>query len=61
MQFEQWVNSKVYFFSSRSKFIPGKKVAEADTPVMVHMSAPLALGPQSEPAARACSLAARIS
>ena len=43
MQFEKFVNSKVYFFSSRSKFIPGRIVSEADTPVMVHMSAPPAL------------------
>ena len=38
MQFETFVNSKVYFFSSRSKFIPGRKVSEAETPVMVHMN-----------------------
>ena len=43
MQFDKFVNSKVYFFSSRSKFIPGRIVSEADTPVMVHMSAPPAL------------------
>jgi len=38
MQFDKFVNSKVYFFSSRSKFIPGRIVSEADTPVMVHMN-----------------------
>ena len=53
MQFEKFVNSKVYFFSSRSKFIPGRIVSEADTPVMVHMSAPPALR-STEPSV--CSL-----
>ena len=38
LHFDQWVNSKVYFFSSRSKFIPGHAVSEAETPVMVHMN-----------------------
>ena len=55
MQFEKFVNSKVYFFSSRSKFIPGRKVSEADTPVMVHMSAPPALC-STEPFSSVCSL-----
>jgi len=53
MQFDKFVNSKVYFFSSRSKFIPGRIVSEADTPVMVHMSAPPALR-STEPSV--CSL-----
>jgi hypothetical protein len=52
MQFDQWVNSKVYFFSSRSKFIPGRAVSEAQTPVMVHMSAPPALLRAALPRAR---------
>ena len=69
MQFETFVNSKVYFFSSRSKFIPGRKVSEADTPVMVHMSAPPALrstepsallSPPQSPSARTVCLLPQI-
>ena len=38
MHYLQWVNSKVFFYSMRSRFFPGKPTAEKDLPVMVHMN-----------------------
>ena len=34
----KWVNSKVYFFSERRRFLPGRPTEEKDLPVMVHMN-----------------------
>lgn len=38
MYYRQWVNSKVFFYSERSHFFPGKPTSAADLPVMVHMN-----------------------
>mmetsp|Transcript_22477 Transcript_22477/g.71882 ORF Transcript_22477/g.71882 Transcript_22477/m.71882 type:complete len:141 (-) Transcript_22477:118-540(-) len=38
MQYDQFMNSKVFFFSERRRFFPGKLTAEADWPVMVHFN-----------------------
>lgn len=38
MTFDQWVNSKVFFYSSRRAFFPGKPTKLEDQPVMVHMN-----------------------
>jgi len=34
----KWVNSKVYFFSERRRFLPGRPTEDKDLPVMVHMN-----------------------
>lgn len=38
MQYDQFMNSKVFFFSERRRFFPGRLTAEADWPVMVHFN-----------------------
>ena len=38
MQYDLFMNSKVFFFSERNRFFPGKLVAAADIPVMIHMN-----------------------
>jgi len=39
MHYLEWANSKVFFYSARSHFFPGKPVrGPADLPVMVHMN-----------------------
>ena len=39
MQYDAWVNSKVFFFSDRTRFFPGAPPrSDADMPVMVHMN-----------------------
>jgi hypothetical protein len=38
MDYMQWVNSKVFFFSQRSAFFPGRPTPAAQLPVMVHMN-----------------------
>lgn len=37
MQYDQWINSKTFFFSERSRFFPGSR-SKAPLPVMVHMN-----------------------
>ncbi len=38
MDYMQWVNSKVFFFSMRSSFFPGRATPKESLPVMVHMN-----------------------
>ena len=38
MDYMQWVNSKVFFFSERRAFFPGKPTPPEKLPVMVHMN-----------------------
>lgn len=39
MYYTEWVNSKVFFYSERAKFFPGRAPKSgADLPVMVHMN-----------------------
>lgn len=38
MDYMQWANSKVFFFSQRNTFFPGRPTAPKDLPVMVHMN-----------------------
>ena len=37
MEYSQWVNSKTFFFSDRSRYFPGRS-SKAPIPVMVHMN-----------------------
>lgn len=40
MQYDQWINSKVFFYSERQRFFPGRPVQnEAELPVMVRARA----------------------
>ena len=38
MEYNMWVNSKVFFFSQRASFFPGKPTPPERLPVMVHMN-----------------------
>jgi len=38
MQYNQFMNSKVFFFSERQKYFPGKATSHDDMPVMIHMN-----------------------
>ena len=38
MDYMQWVNSKVFFFSMRQNFFPGKATPPGALPVMIHMN-----------------------
>ena len=57
MDYMKWVNSKVFFFSQRSAFFPGKATPPDKLPVMVHMNcAP----PRPSPSAIARSRPIRV-
>ena len=45
MDYMEWVNSKVFFFSMRPRFFPGKATDPKNLPVMVHMN----YHPEKEP------------
>ena len=44
MNYLEWINSKVFFYSARHRFFPGKPTPADRLPVMV-ISAPLASAP----------------